>query len=222
LSMYGGSFSTQGGTTVAGTIRGAGMVGGPIGGSGILTAEHGTLDLTGIVASGLTFQIASYGDLKIDGTPTTAHSVGMGDVNQVLEIGPSGSLTITVQESDTGGTIKLEGGTLTDAQGFVTGSYTTIAGFGTINGTEYGLHYGRGATIHATGGTLTLNGDIYSAISPTSRRVGPSTFWGPPRSTPFSFPPPPPSFPFLSAAPGPLPSAPPPPRKPSRPTPPST
>jgi hypothetical protein len=164
--MYGGSFSTHGGLTVSGTISGAGTLGGPIGGSGILSAERGTLDLTGTVASGLTFRIASYGDLKIDGTATTANSLGLIDVNQVLEIGPSGSLTITAAESDTAGTIKLEGGTLTDAQGFSTGNYSTITGFGTINGTEYGLLYGRGAAIHATGGTLTLNGDIYSGNKP--------------------------------------------------------
>jgi hypothetical protein len=198
LSMYGGSFSTQGGLTVSGTISGAGTIGGPIGGNGIISAEHGTLDLTGIVASGLTFQIASYGDLKIDDTATTAHSFGMGDVNQVLEIGPSGSLTITVQESDTGGTIKLEGGTLTDAQGFVTGSYTTIAGFGTINGTEYGLHYGRGATIHATGGTLTLNGDIYSGNKPDIAAGATFNLLGAAQIDPLSFPGSVAKFTFLS------------------------
>jgi hypothetical protein len=166
LSMYGGSFSTQGGLTDSGTISGDGTIGGPIGGSGILSAEHGTLDLTGTVASGLTLQIASYGDLKIDGITTSADRLHLGDVNQVLEIGPSGSLTITVQEGDTGGTIKLEGGTLTDAQGFDDGYYCTFTGFGTINGTEYGLGYGHGAAIHATGGTLTLNGDIYNSNRP--------------------------------------------------------
>jgi hypothetical protein len=165
LSMYGGSFSTQGGLTVSGTISGAGTIGGPIGGSGILSAEHGTLDLTGTVASGLTVQIASYGDLKIDGTATT-NPLHLGDGNQLLEIGPSGSLTITDKEDDTWGTIKLEGGTLTDAQGFSTGYLSTVTGFGTINGTEYGLGYGHGAAIHATGGTLTLNGDIYNSNRP--------------------------------------------------------
>ena len=114
----------------------------------------------------MTLQIASYGDLKIDGITTSADRLHLGDVNQVLEIGPSGSLTITVQEGDTGGTIRLEGGTLTDAQGSSTGNLSTITGFGIINGTEYGLHYGHGAAIHATGGTLTLNGDIYNGNKP--------------------------------------------------------
>jgi fibronectin-binding autotransporter adhesin len=166
LSMYGGSFTTQGGITDSGTINGAGTVGGPIGGTGTLYAENGTLDLTGTIAGGLTFEIASYGDLKIDGTATSGKSLGLIDVNQVLEIGPSGSLTITAAETDTAGTTKLDGGTLTDAQGFYTGAYDVISGFGTINGTEYGLLYGRGAAIHAAGGTLTLNGDIYAGNKP--------------------------------------------------------
>jgi hypothetical protein len=87
----------------------------------------------------LTFHIAAYGDLKIDGTATTANSLGLIDYNQVLEIGPSGSLTITAAESDHAGTFKLEGGTLTGAQGFYIGSGITITGFGTINAAEYGL-----------------------------------------------------------------------------------
>jgi hypothetical protein len=166
LSMLGGSFSTQGGITDSGTISGDGTIGGPISGSGLLYAEHGMLDLTGSVASGLTVRINSYGDLKIDGTATVANRLNLGDATQVLEIGPSGSLTITIQGSDTGGIYKLEGGTLTDAQGFETGGLTTITGFGTINGTEYGLGYGHGAAIHATGGTLTLSGDIYEGNKP--------------------------------------------------------
>ena len=166
LSMYGGSFSTKGGLTDSGTISGAGTLGGPISGTGTIYAEGGTLDLTGTVASGLTFEIASYGDLKIDGTATSAASLGLSDINQVLEIGPSGSLTINVDEVDTAGTTKLDGGTLTDAQGFfVTGSEDVIAGFGTINGAEGGLG-ANGAAIHATGGTLTLNDDIYSDTRP--------------------------------------------------------
>ena len=154
---YGGSFSTQGGITDSGTISGAGP---PLGGTGTVYAEQGTLDLTGTVTSGLTFDIAAYGDLKIDGTATMAISLGLIDYNQTLEIGPSGSLTITTAETDHAGTFKLDGGTLTDAQGFKTGSAITIAGFGTINGTEYGLVY-QGPVVEATGGTLTLNGDIY-------------------------------------------------------------
>ena len=165
LAMYGGSFSTQGGITDSGTISGAGTIGGPLGGTGTIHAEQGTLDLTGTVANGLTFEIASYGDLKIDGTATSATSLGLSDANQVLEIGPSGSLTINANEVDTAGTTKLDGGTLTDTQSFNTGYSDVITGFGTINGAEVGLG-ANGAAIHATGGTLTLNGDIYSNARP--------------------------------------------------------
>jgi hypothetical protein len=164
--MYGGSFSTQGGITDSGTISGAGTIGGPISGSGTVYAEQGTLDLTGTVSGGLTLEIASYGDLKIDGTAAVAPVLNMVAVNQVLEIGPSGSLTFTAEEGGTAGTFKLDGGTLTDAQGFSSGNLTTFTGFGTINGTEYGLGYERGASIDAVGGTLTLNGDVYSGVTP--------------------------------------------------------
>jgi hypothetical protein len=166
LAMQGGSFSTQGGLTDSGTISGAGTIGSPLGGTGTVYAEQGTLDLTGTVATGLTFEIASYGDLKIDGTATMAPVLNMVDVNQILEIGPSGNLTITAEQGSTAGTFKLDGGTLSDAQGFSTGGLTTVTGFGAINGTEYGLGYETGATIEAVGGTLTLNGDIYSGVQP--------------------------------------------------------
>jgi hypothetical protein len=166
LSMYGGSFSAQGGLTVSGTISGAGTIGGPIGGSGILSAEHGTLDLTGTVASGLTFHIASYGTLKIDGTATTANLAEIIDVNQVLEIGPSGDLTITgVSGYHTSGTIRLDGGTVT-SQFLGSGGQCVLTGFGTMNCSVPGSVYGNGAAIHATGGTLTLNGDIYQSVKP--------------------------------------------------------
>ena len=108
-------------------ISGAGTIGGPISGTGTVYAEGGTLDLTGTVASGLTFEIASYGDLKIDGTATMAPPNNMVAVNQVLEIGPSGSLTFTSEGGGTAGTFKLDGGTLTDAQGFSSGDLTTFS-----------------------------------------------------------------------------------------------
>jgi hypothetical protein len=166
LSMSGGSFSTEGGITDSGTISGDGTIGGPISGTGTIYAESGTLDLTGTVSGGLILEIASGGDLKIDGTATVAPPNNIVAVNQVLEVGPSGSLTFTSGGGGTAGTFKLDGGTLTDAQGFGSGDYTTFTGFGTINGTQYGLGYERGAAVDAVGGTLTLNGDVYSGVVP--------------------------------------------------------
>jgi fibronectin-binding autotransporter adhesin len=165
LSMYGGSFSTQGGITDSGMISGAGTIGGPLGGTGTIYAEQGTLDLTGTVASGLTLEIASYADLKIDGIATTGVASGgfrMVDISQTLEIGSQGALTITAQEKNTAGTLKLDGGTISDQYGIQNGANVTITGFGTINAdlVPFGSN---GAAIHATGGTLTLNGDLYSS-----------------------------------------------------------
>jgi fibronectin-binding autotransporter adhesin len=166
LSMYGGSFSTKGGLTDSGTISGAGTIGGPLSGSGTVYAEEGTLDLTGTVASGLTFEIASYGDLKIDGTATTGAASGgyrMIDTTQTLEIGSQGALTITAQERNTAGTLKLDGGTISDQYGIQNGANVTITGFGTINAdlVSFGLN---GAAMHATGGVLIINGDLSSSV----------------------------------------------------------
>jgi hypothetical protein len=168
LFLYGGSLNAAGGINDLGTLSGAGMVsGGTISGNGTIYAKQGTLDISSTIASGPTFQIASGGNLKIDGTAIAAHRLNLIDVNQKLEIGPQGSLTINEPESDTSGTVLLDGGTLTDSQGFYGGAYQDlITGFGTINGTEYGLGYGRGATITASGGTLTINGDIYEGNLP--------------------------------------------------------
>ena len=69
LAMYGGSFSTQSGITDSGTISGAGTIGGPLGGTGTIYAEGGTLDLTGTVASGLTFEIASTATSRLMAPP---------------------------------------------------------------------------------------------------------------------------------------------------------
>jgi hypothetical protein len=116
--------------------------------------------------SGLTFEIASYGDLKIDGTATTGAASGgylMIDTTQTLEIGSQGALTITAQERNTAGTLKLDGGTISDQYGIQNGANVTITGFGTINAdlVSFGLY---GAAMHATGGVLIINGDLSSSV----------------------------------------------------------
>jgi hypothetical protein len=106
------------------------------------------------------------------------------DVNQVLEIGPSGNLTITGYSGyHTSGTMRLDGGTIT-AQGLSMGQ-GFLGGFGTMNGTLGGSIYNYYA-IHATGGTLTLNGDIYQGERPdiaagaTFSLLGAVRFYPPP------------------------------------------
>jgi len=77
---------------------------------------------------------------------------------------------------------------------------STITGFGTINGTEYGLHYGHGAAIHATGGTLTLNGDIYNGNKPDIAAGSTFNLLGAVQRYALDIPPPPPNpFNFLSS-----------------------
>ena len=172
LLMYGGSFSTQGGLTDSGTITGAGTIGGPISGNGVIFAEDGTLDLTGTVASGPIFEIGPEGaltsDLKIDGTAIAAQGVIIEtqDQHPELEIGSSGNLTINPAEDFYTGSVLLDGGTLTDSQGFYFGGINegaVIYGFGTVNGTLCSTVDGAGLSgglFEATGGTLTINGDI--------------------------------------------------------------
>ena len=85
------------------------------------------------------------------------------DTNQTLEIGSQGALTITVQERNTAGTLQLDGGTISDQYGIQNGANVTITGFGTINADliSFGLY---GAAMHATGGVLTINGDLSSSV----------------------------------------------------------
>ena len=102
-------------------------------GTGTITASAGVLNLSGTVASGPAFTIATVGlDLKFTNTATAAAAIAINSVNQTLEIGTGGSLTIGAAESITNGTIQLSGGTLTDASGLTIGSGATLTGFGTV------------------------------------------------------------------------------------------
>jgi len=168
LSMYGGSFSAQGGITVSGTISGAGTLGGPISGNGVIEASGGMLEISNTIASGSTLVIDSSAVLKIDGVATTGAGTAFGgyrmvDTKQTLEIGSQGALTITALERNTAGTLKLDGGTITDQYGIQNAKNVTITGFGTINADllSFGLN---GAAMHAIGGVLTINGNVSSSV----------------------------------------------------------
>jgi hypothetical protein len=110
VSMLGGSLTAQDGITDSGTISGLGTLGGPISGNGVIYAQSGTLDITGNVAAGPVFQIASRSDLKIDGPAVAAQALNLGDPTQILEIGPHGSLTINQTQGGSVSTIQMEGG----------------------------------------------------------------------------------------------------------------
>ncbi|EHR01382.1 Hint domain-containing protein [Bradyrhizobium sp. WSM471] len=144
-------------------ITGAGTItaGAGISGSGTITASGGTLDVFGTINSGigLTIGTSANSTLKIEGTATASSAISIGDPDQTLEIGPSGSLTINAAESITSGTIKLSGGTLKDASGITIGSGAKLTGFGVI---DTGTTVNGSGTITASGGTLEFKGAVDS------------------------------------------------------------
>src|SRR5437762_3359765 len=147
-------------TLGGGSLFGRGTVGADLSGTGTVTASGGTLDLTGTVNSGLTLAIADVANsvLKIDGNATTG-AITLDTANKTLEIGISGkSLTLTLQETMTAGKIQLDGGALSDSQGFQIDGGTLI-GHGTVSG---GTIDGAG-TIEAAGGMLDLSGTSVGA-----------------------------------------------------------
>ena len=160
------------GTVAAGTdITGFGTLSIPISSAGSITASGGTLSVTGTV-SGRTLAIANVAnsDLKIDGTATSG-AIAISTANQTLEIGATGSLTISAAESITNGKIVLGGGTLTDAAGLTIGSGATLSGFGTVGAN---IAAGTG-TITASGGLLNLNGTVASGNAFTIATASAST-----------------------------------------------
>lgn len=165
ITIAGGKISAAGGLTLASgtSLSGWGTVVAPLSGSGTVTASGGTLDLSG-TGSGITFAIAtaSASDLKIDGTATTASAILFSSINQTLEIGAAGSLTIGAAETISNGNIQLDGGTLTDTDvsGITFGSGATLSGNGTLFAALSG-----GGTITANGGTLEFKNAVDSSAS---------------------------------------------------------
>ena len=146
-----------------GTVIGKGSVasGVTLAGTGIVKASGGTLDLLGTFSSGPTLAIdtTAGSDLKIDGT-ATSKAITINNANQTLEVGATGALTISAAQNVTGGTIKLDGGNLTDSNGVSFGTTTseigTLSGFGTVTGALTRSGTGTADTVTASGGTLTL------------------------------------------------------------------
>ncbi|MCC8966299.1 DUF4347 domain-containing protein, partial [Bradyrhizobium sp. Pear76] len=165
----GNTLTTTGAVTIGSnsTVNGAGTINaaGGISGSGTLAAgtstSGGTLDVFGTISSGVVLQInsAAATDLKIEGTATSSAAISISTLNQTLEIGAAGNLSITAAggESITTGAIKLDGGTISTTNGLTIGSGATLTGFGTVSGNVAGS-----GTITASGGALTLAGTVSS------------------------------------------------------------
>jgi hypothetical protein len=95
----------------------------------VVASNNGVLDITGTgsIASGvvLDFDVSTTlgSTLKLDlsGGVTSAFNIRMNNANQVLEIGPSTTLTITALETISKGTLRMSGGTVADTFGMVVG-----------------------------------------------------------------------------------------------------
>jgi hypothetical protein len=148
------------------TLTGQGTVdvtGGTLTGSGtgVIKASGGTLDLKGTVSGGSSLQIdsTSGSTLKIENTATTTAAINTSSLTSLnsaskLEIGTSGNLTIGAAETVAGGTIQLDGGTLTDSAGLTVSSGTLI-GHGTVTASIVD-----NGTIDASAGRLNITGNV--------------------------------------------------------------
>jgi hypothetical protein len=160
VKLDGGALTDASGVAVtSGSVIGSGTIAAntALSGAGTVKASGGTLDLKGTVSSGpiLAIATAAGSDLLIDGTATAAAAISINNVNQTLEIGSAGSLTISAAENITNGTIKLDGGTLTDASAVTIGNGATLTGKGKAATAISGA-----GTVTASGGVLDLAGNV--------------------------------------------------------------
>jgi collagen type I/II/III/V/XI/XXIV/XXVII alpha len=160
LILSDGTITQTGGPLTLTSVTGSGTVNGAPS-VGTFTASNGTLDLTGTI-SGAILAIATTNpsDLKIDGTATSTAAIALiSNVNQTLEVGAAGALTINQAETVAVGKILMSGGTLGDSSGIVLGRLATagtLIGFGTVSA---GITKGGSSTnnlIEASGGRLIL------------------------------------------------------------------
>ena len=175
----GNSITSSGAINLSNTqafINGAGAINatGGISGTGTISAgtttTGGTLDVTGTIGSGVVLAIgtAASSTLKIEGTATAANAIAINNANQTLELGTAGHLTISVAQTVTNGTIKLDANTsvLTDTAGLVISSGAKLTGAGTVTaGTGLGTHLSGTGTIVASNGTLDLKGTVDSGLA---------------------------------------------------------
>jgi large repetitive protein len=184
IALAGGQMNGTGTIAASTNISGYGAVAIPISTSGSITASNGALELTKAI-SGRTLTIGAAGDVNadkmlLDAAGSSATSVTFSSATSVaksLEIGASGSLTVTNQLVVGSSTVQLDGASgavqLTDANGItlaggsITGTgtiatATTISGYGTVG---VDLLNGTGAgTISASGGTLDLTGNVNQGV----------------------------------------------------------
>ena len=104
-------------------------------------------------------------EFNLAGGVISAAAITINNVNQTLEVGPLGTLSIGATQNVTNGTILMAGGTLTDASGVSLGNGTSngsLSGFGTVAANLTRSGSGTADTITAIGGNLTLSSAIGS------------------------------------------------------------
>ena len=155
--------------SVGGELRASGATGS----EGFITAgtdtTGGVLDLTGtgFITSPFVFaiSIAAPSTLEFDmgGGVVTPGAITINNVNQTLEVGPSGTVALGATQNVTNGTILMAGGTLTDLSGISFGTNSSrgsLSGFGTVTGALTRSGTGTANTITASDGNLTLTTTI--------------------------------------------------------------
>jgi fibronectin-binding autotransporter adhesin len=173
LAVSGGSHGMSGGTLAASgalTLSGTGSIGLY---NTAATLDAGSLSQTGgsLGMSGGTLAVA--GQASFTGGTDVFYGGSTVDAGSV-QVGSGAVHTLTVNGAvfavpgaasiAAGSTLAMYGGSFSTQRGLTDSD--TISGAGTIGGTEYGLGYERGASIDAVGGMLTLNGDVYSGVTP--------------------------------------------------------
>ena len=184
----GNTLNIQGGVTLlkkdspaavdgAGTISvSAGITAtGPIGSEGTISAgtdtTGGVLELTGAgsITSPFVFAVGTAApttlEFNLAGGALSPTAITIDNVNQTLEIGPSGVVNIDAAQNVTNGRILMAGGFLTDTSGISFGTTTSsgsLSGFGTVIGPLTMSGTGATNSITATGGNLTLSTAIGS------------------------------------------------------------
>jgi hypothetical protein len=175
INFDGDSFINGSGTLVAnGAISGLGT---------IIASNGGTLDITGTgsITSGVVLDFdasttaASTLKLDLSGGITSAGFIKMNNTLQVLEIGPYTTLTIGLAETFSNGTVRMKGGTVSDALGITVGKGAApgnIIGFGTIAADLLGGgQNGQTDTVTASGGTLVQTVRHTAIYSPRVERT---------------------------------------------------
>ncbi len=163
-----------GGQGAAGNIVGHGTLAADVSSGGAkatvnsLTASGGTLEVTGAFGQGLGGTLLGVIDsttgstLKFDSTAVLAQPIVINNALQTLEIGALGAVTMTGLEVVTNGTIRMDGGSLTDTSGTVIDTAATLVGKGLVTAST---PLSGDGTVEASGGTLELGSDLSSSTT---------------------------------------------------------